>query len=566
MKIGLSFLLIIFLSVLSAVPSSAAGERYALVIGNSNYPDADAPLKEPVNDARDFAAELRRDGFDVDLGENLDHSAMNRAFDKLYGKLRLRPGSVALVFFSGIGVQSNRQSYMIPVDAQIWTEADVRRDGFSPEAVLGELNSRGAGVKIALIDAGRRNPFERRFRSFSAGLAPTIAPDNSLVMYSAALSSIVSDKGGDHGLFVQELLREMRVPDLMAAETLNRVRVGVTRASKGEQVPWISSSLAEDFSFASGNGRPAAPSPIASAAPSPQVSPSPLAVVAPTKTPAPISTASINAVPPLNAQTATVAPAPQLQTPVAVPNPAAPIGRRVALILGNSSYKYMPTLQNPRNDAADIEAALKKLGFETVLATDLDRSGMSAAVDRFSRIVRGADVAVVYYSGHGMQFDGKNYLLPVDANLESADDVNRFRLLPVDDLIEVLKSARGLQLIVLDACRSNPAERDFKNKVASVAGANRDAGSTRGFARVNARSGLIITYATAPNDVAADGTGRNSPFTQAFLNDVGIPDLDVRQMLFRVQSDVYQSSGSKQLPEISSLYVGPEVRLKTSQK
>jgi hypothetical protein len=159
---------------------------------------------------------------------------------------------VALLFFSGFGVQSARQSYMIPVDAQIWTEPDVRRDGFSLETILGEINSRGAGVKIALIDASRRNPFERRFRSFSAGLAPVIAPNGSLVMYSAALSSVVSDTGGAHSLFVTELLKEIRVPDLMAEETLNRTRVGVTRASRSEQMPWISSSLAEDFSFIPG--------------------------------------------------------------------------------------------------------------------------------------------------------------------------------------------------------------------------------------------------------------------------------------------------------------------------
>ena len=177
---------------------------------------------------------------------------MRRAFDQLYGKIK--PGSVALIFFSGFGIQSARQSYMMPVDAQIWTEADVRRDGFSLETVLGEINSRGAGVKIALIDASRRNPFERRFRSFSAGLAPVIAPNGTLVMYSAALGSVVSDNGGDHSLFVQELLKEIRVPDLMAEETLNRTRVGVTRASRSEQVPWISSSLAEDFSFIPGAG------------------------------------------------------------------------------------------------------------------------------------------------------------------------------------------------------------------------------------------------------------------------------------------------------------------------
>ena len=135
--------------------------------------------------------------------------------------------------------------------------------------MLGEINSRGAGVKIALIDASRRNPFERRFRSFSAGLAPVIAPNGTLVMYSAALSSVISDNGSDHSLFVQELLKEIRVPDLMAEETLNRTRVGVTRASRSEQVPWISSSLAEDFSFIPGTGaRPPRPSgPVGDAAP-----------------------------------------------------------------------------------------------------------------------------------------------------------------------------------------------------------------------------------------------------------------------------------------------------------
>jgi invasion protein IalB len=258
--------------------------------------------------------------------------------------------------------------------------------------------------------------------------------------------------------------------------------------------------------------------------------------------------------------------APPMATVAAIPNLVAPAGRRVALVVGNSAYKFMPSLQNPKNDAVDIESALKNLGFETVLATDLDRAGLNAAIDRFSRLLPGASVAMVYYSGHGMQFAGKNYLLPTDANLETAADVNRFRLLPVDDLIEVLGAASGLQLIVLDACRNNPVERDFKNKVASAAGGNRDVGSTRGFSRIDARSGLIITYATAPNDVAADGNGRNSPFTKAFLNNIALPDVDIRQLLFRVQSEVYGASGKSQLPEISSLYVGPEVHLKSLQK
>ncbi|SHN73647.1 caspase family protein [Bradyrhizobium erythrophlei] len=251
MTIRLSLLALLAFSLAPMVPSAAiAADRFALVIGNAKYPDADAPLKEPVSDARSVADELKRDGFTVETGENLTGEGMHKALERLYG--HIKPGNVALIFFSGFGIQSNRQSFMIPVDAQIWTEADVRRDGISLETVLGEFNNRGAGVKIALIDASRRNPYERRFRSFSAGLAPVIAPNGSLVMYSAALSSVMSDNGGDHSLFVQELLKEIRVPDLMAEETLNRTRVGVTRASRSEQVPWISSSLAEDFSFIPG--------------------------------------------------------------------------------------------------------------------------------------------------------------------------------------------------------------------------------------------------------------------------------------------------------------------------
>jgi tetratricopeptide (TPR) repeat protein len=254
---SLALLLTLIFAVAWTAPSSAAGDRYALVIGNAKYPDAETPLKEPINDARQVADELKRDGFTVEIGENLTGDNMRRAFDRLYNKLR--PGSVAVIFFSGFGISSNRQSYMIPVDAQIWTESDVRRDGVSLETVLGEINNRGAGVKIALIDASRRNPYERRFRPGSSGLAPVIAPNGTLVVYSAALSSVVSDNGSEHSLFVQELLKEIRVPDLSAEEALNRTRLGVTRASNREQQPYLSSSLAEDFAFIGnpGSGRPA---------------------------------------------------------------------------------------------------------------------------------------------------------------------------------------------------------------------------------------------------------------------------------------------------------------------
>ncbi|WP_438275429.1 caspase family protein [Nitrobacter sp.] len=318
---GVAVLILTMLPAMAPAAASAATEkgsaRIALVIGNASYPDSETPLKEPINDVRDVADELKHDGFDVETGENLTGEAMRHALQRLYG--RIKPGSVALIFFSGYGIQSGRQSFLIPVNAQIWTEADVRRDGFSLETILGEINNRGAGVKIALIDASRRNPFERRFRSFSAGLAPVIAPSGTLVMYSAALSSVVGDTSTDHSLFVGELLKEIRVPDLTAEETLNRTRVGVTRASRAEQVPWISSSLAEDFYFIP--GQHSAPD-VAAAPPLPPRSKAEPITAQPPVAPAPA--------PPPVASAPPTPPAVVSKPPADAPPPAEPLPAHVA--------------------------------------------------------------------------------------------------------------------------------------------------------------------------------------------------------------------------------------------
>lgn len=221
--------------------------RFALVIGNAKYPDSDLTLKDALNDTQDIADELKHDSFDVEKGVNLTGDAMRQALDRLYKKIE--QGSVALIFFDGFGIQSGRQTYVIPVDAQIWTEADVLRDGFNLETILGEMNNRGALVKIALLDASRRNPFERRFRRHSAGLAPVITPNNTLVLYSSALGSVVSDSENDHSLFAAELLREVRAPGVSAEQSLRNTQAGIVHASRGELVPWLSSSMAVDFSF-----------------------------------------------------------------------------------------------------------------------------------------------------------------------------------------------------------------------------------------------------------------------------------------------------------------------------
>jgi Caspase domain len=225
----------------------AVDRKVALVIGNAKYPDNDFPLNDAVNDARDVADELTRDGFEVEKAIDLTGEAMRSALDRLYAKITA--GSTALIFFDGFGVQSARQTYLLPVDAQIWTEPDVLRDGFDLEAILAQMDSRGASVKIALLDASRRNPFERRFRRYSAGLAPAVTPANTLVLYSSALGSVVSNSRNDHSVFVTELLREIRAPGVGGEQTLRNTQAGVVSATRGEQVPWLSSSLTVDFSF-----------------------------------------------------------------------------------------------------------------------------------------------------------------------------------------------------------------------------------------------------------------------------------------------------------------------------
>ena len=247
-------LLVIFLAPMGAHPAAAQQNdtRLALVIGNASYPDAEAPLRDPVNNVRALAAELRRSGFEVDVGENLTKEAMREAFDRFYGKIKL--GSTALLFFSGYGIQSDRQTYLIPVNAQIWNEADVRRDGYGLDLLLGEMNKRGAAVKIAILDASRRNPFERRFRAVAGGLAPVVAPRGTVVLYAAAPGAVARD--GDRPVFVDELLKQIRDPGRIE-EAFNRTLVAVSRASNGEQIPWFSSSLVEDFSFVTAARTPA---------------------------------------------------------------------------------------------------------------------------------------------------------------------------------------------------------------------------------------------------------------------------------------------------------------------
>lgn len=219
--------------------------------------------------------------------------------------------------------------------------------------------------------------------------------------------------------------------------------------------------------------------------------------------------------------------------------------KKVALVVGNSAYEHTPALTNPKNDADDVAQALRDIGFDVITASDLDKRKMDAALSRFARQSRDSEVALFFYAGHGMQYQGANYLMPVDAKLE--DDVSlRFEMTRLDDVRDALESARGVKIIILDACRNNP----LAERLAAQAG-NRSIGNVRGLAPLDRAQGMIVAYATQAHNVAADGAGRNSPFTRALLNHIKVPGLEVGTMFRRVTGEVFASTGGVQRPELS---------------
>ena len=225
----------------------ARGSKIALVIGNGHYPDANAPLAQPINDARALTAALRNSGFDVDVVEDASKDDMRRAVARLQSKVK--PDTVVILYFGGYGVQAGRESYMIPVDAKIWKEADVRRDGVSVESVLDAIQEKGARARLVVVDASRRNPYERRFRTYSHGLAPITASDNALILTSATPGKVADDSRGQHSVLMTELLTQLN-PQLAGIESaFHKTRIAISRATDGEQVPSVSSSLLEDVSF-----------------------------------------------------------------------------------------------------------------------------------------------------------------------------------------------------------------------------------------------------------------------------------------------------------------------------
>ena len=221
---------------------------------------------------------------------------------------------------------------------------------------------------------------------------------------------------------------------------------------------------------------------------------------------------------------------------------AASAAGRVALVVGNSAYEYIGVLPNPGNDAADVGVALRRLGFEVTVARDADRAALNDALRAFTRRSAGADVALVFYAGHGMEMDGVNYLLPVDAQLERDTDV-RFETVSLDDVLAVTEGA-ALRLVILDACRNNPLARSMQRTRASRRVSR---GSFGDLNEDLLGDEMLVAYAAAAGTTAADGDGRNSPYTAALLAHLEQP-LELSALFRRVRARVLETTEGAQRP------------------
>ena len=229
---------------------------------------------------------------------------------------------------------------------------------------------------------------------------------------------------------------------------------------------------------------------------------------------------------------------------LALPCSATHAAGRVALVVGIGSYRQAPSLRNPVHDAEDLSRALQELGFEVVLLTDAGKSPLDAAIRTFARQVATADVGLVFFAGHGVQVAGQNYLLPADARLENARDLE-LDAIRLDLLLGLLESGREGQvsIVLLDACRDNPLTRNL----ARAAGVRSDA-YPRGLAAVESGAGTFIAFATAPGKVAYDGQGRNSPFTAALLRHIRTANRGLNALMIEVRRDVMAATGNAQVP------------------
>lgn len=518
-----------------SIPSSAQqARRVVLVIGNGQYANHPA-MANPANDARLVSDAFRRIGATVTLqtdASRADFISRLRAF-----RSQADGAEFAAIYFSGHGLEVNGVNWVIPTDAKLADERDLEFEAINFNLLMQAIA--GARMRMLVLDAARDNPFVRGVATRAAGgrgLAPVDA-DDMMIIYSASPGQLAMDGSGTNSPFAVAFANVIQRPGMEIRMMAGLLRDSVMQATNGMQKPFVSATLGGEAFYL-------VP---ATAAPAPNATP-----VAP--------------IPPRFAYS---------QQP------------RLALVIGNGDYNgdrdvddvdpriaetagLMTDLPNAVNDGRDVAAALHAVKFDVTHIENVDQGVLTDAVVAFARKVRQQGptaIAVVFYSGHGMQVNGVNFLIPSGARLPAGDltaltpaemeATLRPRAYALNDLLGLLPQPvdedgrTGVNVVVLDACRNNP----WDSRLRGVARGSRGGGLT--VTDLPQRLvGTLIAFSTSPGDFAADGTGTNSPYTAALKARIAQQNLPVLNLFNEVQRDVRTGTKGSQIPWSNSSGIG----------
>ena len=512
-------------------------KRIVLLIGNDTYSARELSGIGIANVERDLdllSTSFRKVGFDVAVSRNLTARSMVEALSA-FGR-RASDAEVAIVYFTGFGVQIDQVDYLAATDCEVSENVKVGIEGRGYVPVLKAIDAvqRARVFSMVIAEANRSDPWPTKTRGFLAKTVDNLATDSDVLVFYGSQSGTGSSDGpaGGNGPFASALARRMLEPGIEVGLFARRVRADVIRASQGGQRPQLYGELGErEFYF---SGGPALPK---------------KASIVVTKQP------------------------------------------RLALVIGNSDYNlngdtkddrnssavrdqgFAPDLPNAANDARDVAAGLNRVGFAVNLVENATHETMINTLFEFEKkiIDAGEDaIVVVFYAGHALQVGGANFLIPVGAKFPAVDldrmtgpqaelVLSKYALPLQTALLGRLKnpSKQGLNLIVLDACRENPWERRSVGRDVASRSTGGAGGRSRGLGdvRIDLRR-TAIAFATKPGDVADDGDGTNSPYTAALKAHLEESGLSVLQLLDRVHQQVESNTSGRQVPWTNSPSLG----------
>ncbi len=522
--------------------AEAAKSRFALVVSNEYYPEI-GNLHFSHSDGQITSNTLAQLNFSVEWVHDGSIGNVRQALSRIKQNVEAAgPDLVVFFYFSGHAAEDGTRNYMIlnervpqqtaKLPLPEWKRANLPIIGLPYREVTSFLATLKTKASFVVIDSHYDLDEPELFepgQAFATQGRPLLnAADSN--NYSLALSSA------------------LLTPGLTVDGVFKRVQVRVAEVTNGRQIPFSSNKISKD-SILNETSNPADVLPTSEAGNA--ILEEPLWISVKDRRDIPLLNVYLRRFPEgkhaaeAHKQIDETARLAAITAKQWRPQSASPLGRRVALVIGNSAYQQAAPLPNPVNDARGIAAALKGLGFETVQeGYDLGRDAMLKSLKSFGEAAKGADWAVVYYAGHGMEVKGANYLIPVDAKLGDEEDVEE-EAVPVSRLLDRLQDVAGIKVFILDACRDNPfATRMFRRRGVR--------GGGKGLAEIHADSGTLIAFATSPGDSALDGEGEHSPYAKALIDHFGDQGSEIRLMFGSVADSVQEATRKEQLPWISS--------------